>query len=342
MAVNRLFLACMLLLAATSASAQRGPPGGSRPGGQGPGGARGGPRGSSGPGGASGGPGGPPGPPGGEPRGPPLNLTAVGNLTADVGARLANCSADQQIFDGRFHLAIFNSKRIRSLFPSPPSPSFAHLLPPPTLFPSVARRNSTGNYNLIVDALLVGAAGGPPDSLAIVKGAVCDSSASAALALPVSASDWQQRAGWWLLHAEARLEAFLENADAATVEALLAVVPNATLPQGGGRGGSGSGAGAAGKGQGSRRMGLGVGRLLLRALTSAKKGGQQQGGQPQGGQQQPPPAGGLSGGFPGAGPSGGVNSTVTGYAVLAGSSGSGVTWGGQLMGVKMPAAPSTA
>ncbi|CAI5508412.1 unnamed protein product [Closterium sp. Naga37s-1] len=202
-------------------------------------------------------------------------------------------------------------------------------------------RNSTGNYNLVVDALLVGAAGGPPDSLAIVKGAVCVSSAAAALALPVSASDWQQRAGWWLLHAEARLDAFLENADAATVEALLAVVLNATLPQGGGRCGSGSGAGAAGKGQGSRRMGLGVGRLLLRALTSAK-GGQQQGGQPQGGQQQPPPAGGLSGGFPGAGPSGGVNSTVTGYAVLAGSSASGVTWGGQLMGVKMPAAPSTA
>ncbi|CAI5943349.1 unnamed protein product [Closterium sp. NIES-65] len=157
MAVTRLFLACILLLAATSALAQRGPPGGSRPGGQGPRGPRGGPGGSSGPGGASGGPGGPPGPPGGEPRGPPLNLTAVGNLTADVGARLANCSADQEIFDGRFHLAIF--------------------------------KNSTGNYNLVVDALLVGAASGPPDSLAIVKGAVCDSSASAALALPVSASD---------------------------------------------------------------------------------------------------------------------------------------------------------
>ncbi|CAI7902280.1 unnamed protein product, partial [Closterium sp. NIES-53] len=233
MAVARLFLACILLLAATSASAQRGPPGGSRPGGQGPGGARRGPGGSSGPGGASGGP-------GGEPRGPPLNLTAVGNLTADVGARLANCSADHEIF----HLAIFNFKRIRSLFPSSPSASFVHLCPPPTLFPSVARRNSTGNYNLVVDALLVGAA-------------VCDSSAAAALALPVSASDWQQRAGWWLLHAEARLDAFLENADAAIVEALLAVVLNATLPQGGGRGGSGSGAGAAGKGQGSRRMGLG-------------------------------------------------------------------------------------
>ncbi|CAI5477164.1 unnamed protein product [Closterium sp. Yama58-4] len=310
MAVTRLFLACILLLAATSASAQRGPPGGSRPGGQGPGGARGGP---DGPGGAPGGPGGPAGAPGGEPRGPPLNLTVVGNLTADVGARLANCSADQEILDGRFHLAIF--------------------------------KNATGNYNLVVDALLVGAAGGPPDSLAIVQGAVCDSSASAALALPVSASDWQQRAGWWLLHAEARLDAFLENADAATVEALLAVVPNATLPQGGGRGGrggGGSGAGGAGKGQGSRRMGLGVGRLLLRTLAPAKQGGKQQGGQPQGGQQQPPSAGAISGGFPGVGASGGMNSTVTGYAVLAGSSASGVTWGGQLMGVKFPVAPSTA
>ncbi|GJP48653.1 hypothetical protein CLOM_g7940 [Closterium sp. NIES-68] len=96
MAFRALFLACFLLLAATSALAQRGPPDGGRPGGQGPGGARGGPGGSGGPGG-----------PGGEPRGPPLNLTVVGNLTADIGARLANCSADQKVLDGRFHLAIF-------------------------------------------------------------------------------------------------------------------------------------------------------------------------------------------------------------------------------------------
>ncbi|GJP34715.1 hypothetical protein CLOM_g19124 [Closterium sp. NIES-68] len=295
MALSRLFLACILLLAASSALAQRGPPGGSRPGGQGPGGARGGP------GGAPGGPGGPSGTPGGEPRGPPLNLTVVGNLTADVGARLANCSADQKVLDGRFHLAIF--------------------------------KNASGNYNLLVDALLVDAAGSPPNSLAIVQGAVCDSAASTALALPFSAADWQQRAGWWLLHAEARLDAFLENADAATVEALLTVLPNATVPRGGGRGGGGSSTGGAGKAQGGRRMGLGVGRLLLRALGPAKQGGAQQGGQ-----QQQPPAGGMSGGFQGAGASSGVNSTVTGYAVLAGSSASEATWGGQLMGVKMPAA----
>ncbi|CAI5470047.1 unnamed protein product [Closterium sp. Yama58-4] len=290
----------------TSAFAQRGPPGGGRPGGQGPpGGSRGG-----GPGGR----GGPGGGPGGEPHGPPLNLTVVGNLTADVGAQLKNCSADLTFVDGRFHLTVF--------------------------------KNSTGNYNLLVDALLVGgdAAAGPPDSIAIVQGAVCDSAASAAavLSLPFAASDWLQRSGWWLLHAEARLGAFLENADATTVEALLAVLPNASLPRsnGGGRGGrngGGKGAGGVGgaggarSGQGSRSMGLGA-----MARGPGKQGVQQQGGQ------QQPPAGGFSGGFPGDGPGNGVNSTVSGYAVLAGNSASGVIWGGQLMGVKIPSAAAAA
>ncbi|GJP33703.1 hypothetical protein CLOM_g18225 [Closterium sp. NIES-68] len=272
----------------------RGPPGGGLPGGQGPGGPRGGPGGSGGPGG-----------PGGEPRGPPLNLTVVGNLTADIGARLANCSEDQKVLDGRFHLAIF--------------------------------KNSSGSYNLLVHALLVDAAGSPPDSLAIVQGAACDAAATAVLSLPVAASDWQQRAGWWLLHAEARLDAFLENADAATVDALLAALPNASLPRNSGQGsgnGSARGAGGARNGQGGRRMGLGMGReLLMRAM--GKQAGKKQGGQQQGGAQQPP-AGGFSGGFPGG--NGGVNSTVSGYAVLAGSSAAGVTWGGQLMGAKVPAA----
>ncbi|CAI7797250.1 unnamed protein product [Closterium sp. NIES-53] len=297
MAVRSIFFVCIALLIATSADAQRGPPGGGPPRGQQPGGARRGP----------GGPGGPAGP-----RGPPLNLTVVGNLTGEVGARLANCSADPTFLDGRFHLAIF--------------------------------KNASGSYNLAVDALLVGATGGPPDSLAIVKGAVCDSSASAAaiLAIPVAASDWQQRDGWWLLHAEARLDAFLENADAATVDALLVLLPNATLPaaRGGGRGngsGGGSGAGGARSGQGSRRMGR---ELLMRAagrVTGAKQGGQQL-GTPQ------PPAGGSSGGYPGAGGAGGMmagggmNATVSGYAVLATATAGDVAWGGQLMGVKLPSA----
>ncbi|CAI5503060.1 unnamed protein product [Closterium sp. Naga37s-1] len=204
MASRALILVRFALLAVTSAFAQRGPPGGGPPSGQGPpGGARGGgPGGRDGPGGG----------PGGEPRGPP---------------------------------------------------------------------NATGSYNLLVEALLVGgdAAAGPPDSLAIVKGAACDSSASAAtvLSLPFAASDWLQRAGWWLLHAEARLDAFLENADAPTVEALLALLPNASLPRsnGGGRGGrngggSSRGAGGARSEHGSRRMGLDVarvGRMLMRALA---------------------------------------------------------------------------
>ncbi|CAI5498894.1 unnamed protein product [Closterium sp. Naga37s-1] len=338
MAVRGFLLVCIALLLATSALAQRGPPGRGPPGGQQHGAARGGPGGSS-PGG-TGGPGGPGGPAG--PCGPPLNLTVVGNLTADVGARLANCSADPTFLDGHFHLAIFNQGRV-TIFPPfthPPAPPFH---PSATLphFPSA--RNASGNYNLAVEALLVGATGGPPDSLAIVKGAVCDSSASAAaiLALPLAASDWQQRDGWWLLHAEARLDAFLENADAATVDALLALLPNATLPSArgsGGRGsgsGGGSGAGGARSGKGSRRMGR---ELLMRAagrVTGAKQGGQQQGA-PQ------PPAGGFSGGYPGAGGAGGmmggggVNATVSGYAVLATTTAGGVAWGGQLMGVKLP------
>ncbi|CAI5518532.1 unnamed protein product [Closterium sp. Naga37s-1] len=321
MASRTLLLVCVTFLAVTSAFAQRGPPRGGPPGGQGPPGGRrgGGPGGRGGPGGG----------PGGDPRGPPLNLTAVGNLTADVGAQLKNCSADPTFVDGRFHLTVF---KISSL-----------CLPHPPSRPVRPRRNSTGNYNLLVDALLVGndVAAGPPDSIAIVQGAVCDSAASAAavLSLPFAASDWLQRAGWWLLHAEARLDAFLENADATTVDALLALLPNASLPRsnGGGRNGGGSsggagGAGGARNGQGSRRLGLDVGRvgrMLMRAMarSPAKQGGQQQGGQQQGGQQQ--------GGN-------GVNSTVSGYAVLAGNSASSVIWGGQLLGVKAPSAAAAA
>ncbi|CAI6012351.1 unnamed protein product [Closterium sp. NIES-65] len=323
MAVRSLFIVCIALLIATSVDAQRVPPGGGPPGGQQPGGGRGGPGGSGGQAG---------------PHGPPFNLTVVGNLTADVNARLANCSADPTFLDGRFHLAIFNQGRVTIV------PPFTHI-PPPTFHPSAtlpprfptspSARNASGNYNLAVDALLVGATGGPPDSLAIVKGAVCDSSASAAaiLALPLAASDWQLRDGWWLLHAEARLDAFLENADAATVDALLALLPNATLPatRGGGRGkgsGGGSGAGGARSGQGSRRMGR---ELLMRAagrVTGAKQGAPQ------------PPAASPSGagGAGGMMGDGGMNATVSGYAVLATATAGGVAWGGQLMGVKLPSA----
>ncbi|CAI5522622.1 unnamed protein product [Closterium sp. Naga37s-1] len=164
-----------------------------------------------------------------------------------------------------------------------------------------------------------------------VKGAVCDSAATDVLALPLAAADWQQRAGWWLLHAEARLDAFLENADAATLDALLAVLPTASPPptSGGGRngGGSSAGGGSAGgarNGQGGRRMGR---ELLMRAFgRAAKQGGQKQGGQQQqGGAQQ------KQGGAQQA-------PAVSGYAVMVGSSAAGVTWGGQLMGAKMPSA----
>ncbi|CAI5502548.1 unnamed protein product [Closterium sp. Naga37s-1] len=192
------------------------------------------------------------------------------------------------------------------------------------LRPRALSRNAIGNYNLLVEALLVDAAGSPPDSLAIVKGAVCDAAATDVLALPLAVSDWQQRAGWWLLHAEARLDAFLENADAATLDVLLAVLPNASLPRkNGGRNGGGS-AGGVQNGQGGRRMGR---ELLMRAVGRAAR----QAGQKQGGQQQPP-AGGFSGRLPGG--DGGVNSTVSGYAVLAGSSAAGVAYAVELVGNK--------
>ncbi|CAI5994395.1 unnamed protein product [Closterium sp. NIES-65] len=106
--------------------------------------------------------------------------------------------------------------------------------------------------------------------------------------------------------------------DAATLDALLAVLPTASPPptSGGGRNGGGSSAGGARNGQGGRRMGR---ELLMRAFgRTARPGGQKQGGQQQGGAQQAP--------------------AVSGYAVLAASIAAGVTWGGQLMGAKMPAA----
>ncbi|CAI5972692.1 unnamed protein product [Closterium sp. NIES-64] len=181
---------------------------------------------------------------------------------------------------------------------------------------TVDQKTLNGSFHLA--AMLVDAAGGPPDSVAIVKGAVCDAAATDVLALPLAATDWQQRAGWWLLHAEARLDAFLENADAATLDALLAVLPTALPPptSGGGRNRGGSTARGARNGQGGRRMGR---ELLMRASgRAAKPKGQKHGGQQQGGAQQAP--------------------AVRGYAVLAGSSAADVTWGGQLMGAKMPAA----
>ncbi|CAI5938759.1 unnamed protein product [Closterium sp. NIES-64] len=106
--------------------------------------------------------------------------------------------------------------------------------------------------------------------------------------------------------------------DAATLDALLAVLPTASPPptSGGGRNGGGSSAGGARNGQGGRRMGR---ELLMHAFgRTARPGGQKQGGQQQGGAQQAP--------------------AVSGYAVLAASIAAGVTWGGQLMGAKMPAA----
>ncbi|CAI5972688.1 unnamed protein product [Closterium sp. NIES-64] len=169
-------------------------------------------------------------------------FSAVGNLTAGVGAQLANYTTDQKILNGSFHLAIFN----RSYF--------YHPLP-----------HASSRF---------------------------DSAATDVLALPLAAADWQQRAGWWLLHAEAHLDVFLENADAATLDALLAVLPTASPPptSGGGRNGGGSNAGGgsargARNGQGGRRMGR---ELLMRPFgRAAKQGGQKLGGQQQqGGAQQ--------------------------------------------------------
>eukprot|EP00475_Leptophrys_vorax_P043522 TRINITY_DN83_c0_g1_i3.p1 TRINITY_DN83_c0_g1~~TRINITY_DN83_c0_g1_i3.p1 ORF type:complete len:350 (+),score=0.72 TRINITY_DN83_c0_g1_i3:143-1051(+) len=297
------FLAtCFLLLLATSLAQPGGPRGfggpGGMPGGM-PGGGRGAMGGSSGNGGSNGGPpqGGLPPP---RPAGPPLNLTAVGNLTAEVGARLPNCSADKTVLDAHVHVSIF--------------------------------KNATGNFNIVYEALFASAgssAVSPPDSLAIVQGAACDAAAPALLTLPAAAADWEVRDGWWYLNASARLDGFIEDANSAAVDTLLAAAPNASLPappsqqqqqQGGGN-----------VGAGAQRAGLAQ-RFAQKARQQGGKLRGQQGGPQQGAPQQGGPAGAPFG----------VNSTVTGYAVLASNSESGVTWGAALMGMKVVAPAAAA
>eukprot|EP00475_Leptophrys_vorax_P043525 TRINITY_DN83_c0_g1_i8.p2 TRINITY_DN83_c0_g1~~TRINITY_DN83_c0_g1_i8.p2 ORF type:complete len:365 (+),score=1.77 TRINITY_DN83_c0_g1_i8:143-1096(+) len=307
------FLAtCFLLLLATSLAQPGGPRGfggpGGMPGGM-PGGGRGAMGGSSGNGGSNGGPpqGGLPPP---RPAGPPLNLTAVGNLTAEVGARLPNCSADKTVLDAHVHVSIF--------------------------------KNATGNFNIVYEALFASAgssAVSPPDSLAIVQGAACDAAAPALLTLPAAAADWEVRDGWWYLHASARLDGFIEDANVAAVDSLLAAAPNASLPappnqqqqqQGGGQQQQGTGAGSASAGRLAQRFAQRA-RKQLGGKLGGSAGGQQQGGQQQRGPQQGGPQGTFGMG------AGGANSTVAGYAVLASNSAAGVTWGAVLMGAKIVA-----
>ncbi|GJP39192.1 hypothetical protein CLOM_g23582, partial [Closterium sp. NIES-68] len=128
-----------------------------------------------------------------------LNLTVVGNLTGHVSAAFANCSSSASpAAPGAFFLDVF--------------------------------KNASGNYNLFFGALLLDVSGAPPDSLAIMQGAGCDSSAAQLLSLPAAAENWVAHSGWWLLRAEAHLQGFVEDADATAVEAILSGVPNATLP----------------------------------------------------------------------------------------------------------------
>ncbi|CAI5520064.1 unnamed protein product [Closterium sp. Naga37s-1] len=207
------------------------------------------------------------------------------------GARLANCSTAFPTEHADFRFGIF--------------------------------KNDSGNYNIVFQAMLVDAAGGPPDSLAITQGAACDAAATSFLSLPIATTDWIVHSGWWLLHSEMRLDGFLENADPATLTTLLAAIPS--IPD--------SAVTSTGGASGNRRKGMesGVqGRMLLfdlfkslgKAVGGAKKKNQ----------------GGKKNSAKGSGNMG-EPLTVTGYAVLAASSASGATWGAELKGVLVPEAP---
>ncbi|CAI5972680.1 unnamed protein product [Closterium sp. NIES-64] len=182
-------------------------------------------------------------PDGKPPHGPPLNLTADGNLTADVGAQLTNCTVDQKTLNGSFHLAVLQ-ERERKLQSSGRGGAGGR-------GGRSARLASDGEGRRVRHrrdgrARAAARRGG----LAAARGVV----------------------------PEARLDAFLENADAATLDALLAVLPTASPPPtsgGGGRNGGGS-AGGARNGQGGRRMGREL--LMLAFGRAARPGGQKQGG----------------------------------------------------------------
>ncbi|GJP48787.1 hypothetical protein CLOM_g8068 [Closterium sp. NIES-68] len=144
------------------------------------------------------------------PHGPPIDASVTGNLTGRVGAWVANCTADIGATRGKFLLAVFKDES-----------------------------SGSAVYNLYFDADLDEYSGTAPDTITIVQGSACDSTATAALTLPSTGWATETRGGgrhggWGGgggSHTELRVTGTVEGADATVVEALLAGVPNATVTQ---------------------------------------------------------------------------------------------------------------
>ncbi|CAI5971185.1 unnamed protein product [Closterium sp. NIES-64] len=121
-----------------------------------------------------------------------------------VGAWVSNCTTDIGATRGKFLLAVFKDES-----------------------------SGTPVYNLYFDADLDEYSGTAPDTINIVQGAACDSTATAALTLTLPSTGWttQTRGGRGGSHTELRVTGTVEGADATVVEALLAGVPNATVTQ---------------------------------------------------------------------------------------------------------------
>ncbi|CAI5528725.1 unnamed protein product [Closterium sp. Naga37s-1] len=119
-----------------------------------------------------------------------------------VGAWVSNCTADIGATRGKFLLAVFKDES-----------------------------SGTPVYNLYFDADLDEYSGTAPDTISIVQGVACDSTATAALTLPSTGWATETRGGRGGSHTELRVTGTVEGADATVVEAILAGVPNATVTQ---------------------------------------------------------------------------------------------------------------
>ncbi|CAI5946927.1 unnamed protein product [Closterium sp. NIES-64] len=136
---------------------------------------------------------------------------ALGNMTGRVRASLASCSPDAPLLSGgSFFLSIF--------------------------------KNATGHYNLHYTVVIrnVTSASSVPDTITLVKSSTaCNNSAPTLFSFPVAADEWElanstggpARWGLYTTVTVARLFDTLEDVDAATIEDILAGVPNATVPE---------------------------------------------------------------------------------------------------------------
>lgn len=85
-------------------------------------------------------------------------------------------------------------------------------------------------YHVYYEAHIHDYSGTAPDSLAVVKGAACDSSATSLLTLPVTSWETDTHEGRdGATHTALRVNGTVEGADSTVIEELLANVPNATV-----------------------------------------------------------------------------------------------------------------